>query len=115
MKNALRAVYPAFISVYLFHLIALYFNVISANINQCSQNTHYEAMKKLGLNNPSKVLKIGDTIVDVQEGKNAKVLTAMVLTGTQSKADLGDLKPDYIFNSIKHLEQAVYRSSLKTN
>ena len=48
-ENALRAVYPAFISVYLFHLIALYFNVISANINQCSQNTHYEAMKKLGV------------------------------------------------------------------
>ena len=37
------------ITLYLFHLTALYFNVISANINQCSQNTHYEAMKKLGV------------------------------------------------------------------
>lgn len=49
VKNALRAVYPAFISVYLFHLIALYFNVISANISQWSQNTRYKAMKKLGV------------------------------------------------------------------
>ena len=38
-----------FIPLYLFHLIALYFNVISANIGQCCQNTHCEAMKKLGV------------------------------------------------------------------
>jgi len=60
-----------------------------------------EAMKKLNLKLPSKVLKIGDTVVDVQEGKNAHVLTAMVLTGTQGKQDLADLMPDYILDSVK--------------
>ena len=37
------------ISLHVFYLIARYFNVISANIDQCSQNTYYEAMKKLGV------------------------------------------------------------------
>ena len=37
------------ITLHVFYLIARYFNVISANIDQCSQNTHYEAMKKLGV------------------------------------------------------------------
>ena len=39
----------ASISRHVFDLIARYFNVISANIDQYSQNTHYEAMKKLGV------------------------------------------------------------------
>ena len=39
----------ASISLHVFDLIARYFNVISANIDQYSQNTHYEAMKKLGV------------------------------------------------------------------
>jgi len=47
--------------------------------------------------------KIGDTKVDVQEGKNAKVLTAMVLTGTQNQENLGDVQADYIFESVNDL------------
>jgi len=62
-----------------------------------------DAMQKLNLTNPQKILKIGDTVVDVQEGKNANTLTAMVLTGTQGRAALGDMMPDYIFNSVKDL------------
>ncbi len=62
-----------------------------------------DAMKKLNLTNPQKTLKIGDTVVDVQEGKNANILTAMVLTGTQGKEALGDVMPDYIFNSVKEV------------
>ncbi len=62
-----------------------------------------DAMHQLNLTNPSKILKIGDTCVDVQEGKNAKTLTAMVLTGTQGKEALGEVVPDYIFENIKEL------------
>ena len=60
-----------------------------------------DAMQKLNLTNPQKILKIGDTVVDVQEGKNANTLTVMVLTGTQGKSALGELVPDYIFDSVK--------------
>ena len=60
-----------------------------------------DAMQKLNLSNPQKILKVGDTVVDVQEGKNANTLTAMVLTGTQGREALGEVIPDYIFSSVK--------------
>jgi phosphonatase-like hydrolase len=59
-----------------------------------------DAMTKLNIKDKSKVLKVGDTIVDIQEGKNAGVLTAAVLTGTQRKADLEKQKPDFVLQSI---------------
>jgi phosphonatase-like hydrolase len=59
-----------------------------------------DSMKTLNIKDKSKVLKIGDTIVDIQEGKNAGVLTAAVLTGTQRRADLEKQKPDFILQSI---------------
>lgn len=62
-----------------------------------------DAMQKLNLTNLQKILKVGDTVVDVQEGKNANTLTAMVLTGTQGKAALGEIVPDYIFDSVKEV------------
>lgn len=64
-----------------------------------------DAMKIIGIKNPNKVLKIGDTLVDVLEGKNASVHTAMVLTGTQTIEHLADIRPDFILNSIKELPE----------
>lgn len=66
-----------------------------------------EAKKQLGLEDTDIVLKIGDTVVDVQEGKNAGVLTAMVLTGTQNASALGQLQADYVLNNVKELEQII--------
>jgi len=63
----------------------------------------FDSMKKLGLENKSRVLKVGDTKVDIQEGKNANVLTAMILTGTQGIKDLGNITPDYILKDINEL------------
>ncbi len=65
------------------------------------------AKRQLALNTKASILKIGDTVVDVQEGKNAGVLTAMVLTGTQGVDSLGSLKPDYILDSVKDLGQII--------
>lgn len=62
-----------------------------------------DAMQQLGLTDKRAILKIGDTLVDVQEGKNAGVWTAMVLTGTQKREHLGTLKPDFVLESIKSL------------
>lgn len=66
-----------------------------------------DAKKKLGLEDTATILKIGDTVVDVLEGKNAGVLTAMVLTGTQGVDSLGAVKPDYILDSVKELKQII--------
>lgn len=60
-----------------------------------------DAMQKLKLETRDTILKVGDTVVDIQEGKNAGVKTVGVLTGTQSKAELEQQKPDYIIEDIR--------------
>jgi len=62
-----------------------------------------EAMQQLAITNPTEVLKIGDTKVDILEGKNAKVKSAFVKTGTQKAEDIITLQPDYIFDSVADL------------
>lgn len=63
----------------------------------------FDSMHKLEIKSNKHVLKVGDTFTDIQEGKNAHVFTAMVLTGTQGIKDLGDLKPDFILKDINEL------------
>lgn len=62
-----------------------------------------DAMGKLNVLDKTRVLKIGDTMADIEEGKNAGVRTAGVLTGTHRRDELEKLKPDYIFNNINEL------------
>lgn len=62
-----------------------------------------DAMRKLGITDKNRVLKAGDTASDILEGKNAGVKTAAVLTGTQNKAGLEQLMPDYVLESIKDI------------
>jgi phosphoglycolate phosphatase-like HAD superfamily hydrolase len=47
------------------------------------------AMKKFNIHEPEKVLKAGDSVIDIEEGKNAGCgVTVAVLSGAQSKAEL---------------------------
>ncbi|MCC6548587.1 MAG: HAD-IA family hydrolase [Ignavibacteriaceae bacterium] len=62
-----------------------------------------DAMQKLGITDKRRVLKVGDTASDILEGKNAGVKTAAVLTGTQSRAGLEALTPDYVLDSVKDI------------
>lgn len=59
-----------------------------------------DMMTRLGLSDPRAFLKVGDTMADVEEGKNAGVYTAAVLAGTQSRQELEDAKPDFILNAL---------------
>jgi phosphonatase-like hydrolase len=63
----------------------------------------HDAMQRLGITDGLAVVKIGDTVVDVQEGKNAGVWTVAVLTGSQTEAQLMTAAPDYILSSIREL------------
>jgi phosphonatase-like hydrolase len=63
----------------------------------------FDSMAKLNIIIKEKVLKVGDTIVDIQEGKNAGVVTAGVLSGTQGRETLEKHNPDYIFKDINGL------------
>ena len=63
----------------------------------------HDAMQRLSITDGRKVVKIGDTVVDVQEGKNAGAWTVAVLTGSQTEAQLKAAAPDYILSSIREL------------
>ena len=69
----------------------------------------HDAMRRFSVTDGQKVVKIGDTVVDVQEGKNAGAWTVAVLTGSQTEAQLRAAAPDYILSSIRELRTLIPR------
>lgn len=65
-----------------------------------------DMMVKLHLNN-YQFLKVGDTVADIQEGKNANVMTAALLSGTQPETALRNESPDYVIRRLLELKQIV--------
>ena len=66
------------------------------------------AMKRFGITEAQYVAKIGDSTVDIEEGKNAGCgLTFGITTGAQTKDQLKDAQPDYIVNSLEEMMQIV--------
>lgn len=63
------------------------------------------AMKQFGISNAKKVLKAGDSAIDIEEGKNAGCgMIIGVLSGAQNRSELEKAKPDYIFERISDAE-----------
>jgi phosphonatase-like hydrolase len=62
-----------------------------------------DLMAKFGIADPRQVLKVGDTVVDVEEGRNAGAWTVSVLTGTQGRAALERAGPDFIIGSVAEI------------
>ncbi|KVV15528.1 phosphonatase-like hydrolase [Flavobacterium sp. TAB 87] len=61
----------------------------------------YKAMQLFAIEDASKVLKAGDSAIDIEEGKNAKCgVTIGVLSGAQTRKQLEEAKPDYILDSL---------------
>jgi phosphonoacetaldehyde hydrolase len=52
---------------------------------------------------PREFLKVGDTVSDIQEGKNAGVLTAVLLSGTQDPVMLIKQNPDFVLHKLTDL------------
>lgn len=62
------------------------------------------AMNQFSITNPKEVLKAGDSIIDIQEGKNANCgLTIGVLSGAQTQHDLEKANPDFIFEKVTQI------------
>lgn len=58
----------------------------------------------LGVSSPSKVLKVGDTEVDVEEGRNAHCgVVVSVTTGAYTREQLKDYHPDFIVDDLGDL------------
>ena len=63
-----------------------------------------ELMKRANVTDSKKVIKIGDTEVDVREGRNAECLfTIAVTTGAYTKEQLELHQPDFIIASLQEL------------
>lgn len=67
----------------------------------------YDMMLKLNLFNKTAFLKIGDTVADIEEGKNAGVMTAALLAGTQPDEMLKNAKPDLILSTLSDLRKII--------
>lgn len=66
------------------------------------------AMSKLGISDPGKVVKVGDSTVDIQEGQNANCgLSIGVTTGAHSREQLGEANPDYIIDNLFQLIEII--------
>ena len=62
------------------------------------------AMSKFGITNGSEVVKVGDSIIDIEEGKNAGcALTVGITTGAHTKDQLKKAKPSYIIDNLLEL------------
>lgn len=81
--------------------------LITANdviIGRPSPEMILKAMQLFGIEDSSKVIKAGDSAIDIEEGKNAKCgLTIGVLSGAQTRAQLTEANPDYILDSLASL------------
>lgn len=63
-----------------------------------------KAMELMGVNDSLKVLKVGDSAIDIEEGKSAHCgMTAGVLTGAQTREQIQEAAPTYIVESLKEL------------
>jgi len=60
-------------------------------------------MRKYSLQ-PDELLKVGDTVADIQEGKNAGVVTAAILAGTQANELLRAENPDFLIEELMELK-----------
>lgn len=69
------------------------------------------ALQRLGTN-ANETLMLGDRLnTDIEGGYNAGLKTALVLTGVNSREDISDIQPDYIFDNLPTLLQA-WRESI---
>lgn len=66
------------------------------------------AMKLCSVTDARQVLKVGDSIIDIEEGKNAGCgITVGITTGAHTHDQLASAKPDYIINNLSELLKIV--------
>jgi phosphonatase-like hydrolase len=62
------------------------------------------AKNKLSISDTNHMVKIGDSCIDIEEGKNAGCLLNIgITTGAQTEIQLMEAKPDYIVHSLTEM------------
>jgi phosphonatase-like hydrolase len=68
------------------------------------------AMKVLGITDAKQVVKVGDSAIDIEEGKNAGCgLNIGITTGAQTAAQLQKANPEYLVNDLSEILPIVDR------
>ncbi|WP_166923022.1 phosphonatase-like hydrolase [Flavobacterium poyangense] len=63
-----------------------------------------KAMELMAVKDPQNVLKVGDSAIDIEEGKSANCgMTAGVLTGAQTREQIQKANPTYILENLNEL------------
>jgi phosphonatase-like hydrolase len=64
----------------------------------------FMAMELMGIENGDEVVKIGDSTIDIEEGKNAECgITVGITTGAHTREQLAAAEPDYIIDRLSDL------------
>jgi len=72
------------------------------------------AMKQYQIQNPAQVIKIGDSIIDIEEGKNAGCgLSIGVTTGAHTLNQLQSARPDFIIDNLMELIPVIDKLALE--
>jgi phosphonatase-like hydrolase len=62
------------------------------------------AMEQCGITDPKQVIKVGDSTIDIEEGRNAGCLFNIgITTGAHTHEQLASVQPDYIINNLLEL------------
>jgi phosphonatase-like hydrolase len=62
------------------------------------------AMKQFGISDAREVAKVGDSIIDIEEGVNAGCsLNIGITTGAHTRQQLESVKPDYVIDNLLEL------------
>jgi len=84
-----------------------YDSLVTANDvdkNRPNPDMIWLAMKRFDIANAAEVVKVGDSIIDIEEGKNAGCsLSIGITTGAHTFKQLTTAKPDYIINNLMEL------------
>lgn len=68
----------------------------------------HELMDRAGVEDPSAVLKVGDTEADINEGRNTKCgLVVAVTTGAFTREELMPYGPDHILDNLSELPNLI--------
>lgn len=64
----------------------------------------FHAMQQLGIHDAAEVVKVGDSGIDIEEGKNSGcALSIGITTGAQTYEQLSDAHPDYVIDQLMEL------------
>lgn len=77
--------------------------------NRPNPDMIWYAMKEFRITDAAEVVKVGDSIIDIEEGQNAGCKYSVgITTGAHTYEQLQTAKPDYIINNLMELLPIVY-------